>query len=78
MAGFDLQAVVCLPTPGLKQQRFAQPARAPYIPGDPEAHHALESSLEDGKDLLWDSKIQPGTISGQDNPWALRNLAKAL
>lgn len=52
MAGFDLQAVVCLPTPGLKRQRFAQPARAPYIPGDPEAHHALESSLEDGKDLL--------------------------
>ena len=48
MAGFVLQAVVCLPTPGLKRQ----PERAPYIPGDPEAHHALESSLVDGKDLL--------------------------
>ena len=57
MAGFDLWAVVCLPIPGLKWQSLTQPERAPYIPGDPEVHHVLESSLEDGKDLLWDSKI---------------------
>lgn len=52
MAGFDLWVVVCLPIPGLKRQSLTQPERAPYIPGDPEVHHVLESSLEDGKDLL--------------------------